>query len=389
MSEASGPAAPQIGRILLQDFRSYAGLDLPIGSRLVALTGENGAGKTNLIEAISLFAPGRGLRRAEPVELARSGGSGGFSVSLTLADELGTRLGTGLERPAAGPAQRVHRIDGESVGSAAVFADYLRLVWLVPSMDGLFAGPAGERRRFLDRLVLALDPRHGSRAAAYERALRSRNRLLEEPRPDRAWLDGIEAEAASLGAAIARIRAGTVRRIGEAVEAGRAEGSPFPHAVLALEGDIDRWLAEDDAGAEARFRAALREGRSRDAAARRALTGPQASDLLVRHGPKDIAAGLASTGEQKALLVGLVLAHARMVASVSGLAPVVLLDEIGAHLDARRRAALYDTLERLGAQVFMTGADPDLFADLPPSAAIFRVGGGRVEPLRTGTAAAP
>ena len=237
--------------------------------------------------------------------------------------------------------------------------------------------------------MLALDPRHGSRAAAYERALRSRNRLLEEPRPDRAWLDGIEAEAASLGAAIARIRAGTVRRIGEAVEAGRAEGSPFPHAVLALEGDIDRWLAEDDAGAEARFRAALREGRSRDAAARRALTGPQASDLLVRHGPKDIAAGLASTGEQKALLVGLVLAHARMVASVSGLAPVVLLDEIGAHLDARRRAALYDTLERLGAQVFMTGADPDLFADLPPSAAIFRVGGGRVEPLRTGTAAAP
>jgi DNA replication and repair protein RecF len=246
-------------------------------------------------------------------------------------------------------------------------------------MDGLFSGSAGDRRRFLDRLVLALDARHGSRVSAYERALRSRNRLLEEPAPDRAWLDGIEAEAAALGTAIARIRLETVRRLGAIIEEGRGEESPFPHAVLALDGDMDRWLAEDPSLAEPRFRTALRDGRPRDAAARRALIGPQASDFLVRHGPKDVAAERASTGEQKALLVGLVLAHARLVARESGLAPIVLLDEIAAHLDVRRRAALYAALERLGSQVFMTGADPGLFAELPQSAAIFRVGGGKVE----------
>ena len=342
---ASGRAhAPRITRIALSDFRSYAALDLAVGADLVALTGENGAGKTNLIEAISLLTPGRGLRRAELSEMARSGGSGAFAVALTLAgDDLETRLGTGLERAAPGePLTRRYR-------------------------------------RFLDRLVLAIDPKHGSRVSAYERALRSRNRLLEEPNPDRAWLDGIEAEAAALGTAIARIRGDTVRQIAAEIEAGRSEGSPFPHAVLALEGDVDRWLAEDEGTAEPRFRAALREGRPRDAAARRALTGPQASDLLVRHGPKDVAADRASTGEQKALLVGLVLAHARLVAKASDLAPIVLLDEIGAHLDTRRRAALYEGLADLGSQVFMTGADPNLFAELPQSAEILAVKAGRIE----------
>lgn len=379
---ASGRAhAPRITRIALSDFRSYAALDLAVDADLVALTGENGAGKTNLIEAISLFTPGRGLRRAELSEMARSGGSGAFAVALTLAgDDLETRLGTGLERAAPGePLARRYRIDGDTVGSAAAFADHLRIVWLVPAMDGLFTGAAGDRRRFLDRLVLAIDPKHGSRVSAYERALRSRNRLLEEPNPDRAWLDGIEAEAAALGTGIARIRGDTVRRIAAEIEAGRSEGSPFPHAVLALEGDVDRWLAEDEGTAEPRFRAALREGRPRDAAARRALTGPQASDLLVRHGPKDVAADRASTGEQKALLVGLVLAHARLVAKASDLAPIVLLDEIGAHLDTRRRAALYEGLADLGSQVFMTGADPNLFAELPQSAEILAVKAGRIE----------
>lgn len=381
---ASGRArAPRIARVALSDFRSYAALDLSVGSSLVALTGENGAGKTNLIEAISLFTPGRGLRRADLSEMARSGGSGGFAVALTLHgdafldDELETRLGTGLERAAPGePLARRYRIDGDNVGSASAFADHLRIVWLVPAMDGLFTGAAGERRRFLDRLVLAIDPKHGSRVSAYERALRARNRLLEEPNPDRAWLEGIEAEAAALGIAIARIRGETVRQIAAEIEAGRSGGSPFPHAVLALEGDVDRWLAEDEDMAEPRFRAALREGRPRDAAARRALTGPQASDLLVRHGPKDVAADRASTGEQKALLVGLVLAHARLVAKASDLAPIVLLDEIGAHLDTQRRAALYESLADLGSQVFMTGADPNLFAELPQSAEIFVVKGG-------------
>ncbi|HUO55441.1 MAG TPA: DNA replication/repair protein RecF, partial [Rhodoblastus sp.] len=350
---------------------------------IVALAGENGAGKTNLLEALSLFSPGRGLRRADIADLARAGGRGGFAVSIELAAEARPPLQLGTSADIAdGVSQRKFRVDREPVSSARAFADHIRVVWLTPAMDGLFAGPAGERRRFLDRLVLAVDSDHGARVNALERALRNRNRLLEERRGEKAWLDAAEREIAELAIAVASARRETVERLAAQIAAGRAADSPFPWAEIALEGEIDRLAAERPAiEAEELFRAMLRENRMRDAAAGRALSGPQASDLVVRHGPKQCEARRASTGEQKALLVGLVLAHARLVAAMSGIAPLVLLDEIAAHFDPARRRALFEALGGLGGQIWLTGADLALFEDLRENAGLFCVGGGRVAPV--------
>jgi DNA replication and repair protein RecF len=255
------------------------------------------------------------------------------------------------------------------------------VVWLTPEQDGLFRGPAGDRRRFLDRLVLAIDASHGARVSALDRALRDRNRILEETPREVAWLDAIERQVAELGVAVAAARAEAVARLAALIAETRDDASPFPWAALALAGEIDALVAALPAlDAEDRFRSLLREGRARDKAAGRTLIGPQASDLVVRHGPKDIAADAGSTGEQKALLVGLVLAHARLVKAMSGMAPVVLLDEIAAHFDPRRRAALYDTLGGLGAQVWMTGADVAQFTDLPDGAKRLAVSTGRITP---------
>ncbi|MCU4181412.1 DNA replication/repair protein RecF [Bosea sp. BH3] len=371
-----------VARLILQDFRSYEALDLPVEGQIVALIGENGAGKTNILEALSLFAPGRGLRRAELTAMARQGGDGSFAASVTLADDAG-RLGIGLgAADAEGRHPRLARIDGAAVGSALAFSDYLRLVWLTPDLDGLFRGAAGDRRRFLDRLVLAIDPGHATRSNALERALRSRNRILEESPGQGQWLDAIEREVAELGVAVAAARAETVARLSAIIADTRDEASPFPYASIALSGEIDSLVASRPAvDAEDAYRDLLRQGRNRDRAAGRTLAGPQASDLEVRHGPKDIAAGQGSTGEQKALLIGLVLAHARLVAAMSGLPPLVLLDEVAAHLDPRRRAALYEGLTSLGCQVWMTGADSALFGDLPARALRLGVLPGRVEPL--------
>ena len=355
-----------IRRLILADFRSYPTLDLPVTANLVAVVGDNGSGKTNLIEAISMLAQGRGLRRADLSDCVRRGGGGGFAVSVELAarDDI-VRLGTGLEpAPDGGPAQRRHRVDREPVPSARAFADHIRLVWLTPAMDQLFAGSPGERRRFLDRLVLAVDAEHGTRVAAMERALRQRNRVLEDgARADGAWLDAIEREVAQIGVAVAAARVETLSKL-ETMLLGR-DSSPFPWAVVALAGEIEALCAAHPAlEVEDRYRAMLKAARPRDAAAGRTLVGPQAADLLVRHGPKDVEANLCSTGEQKALLVGLVLAHARLVADLSGIAPIVLLDEIAAHLDERRRGALFDELEALPGQVWMTGADAGAFTPL-------------------------
>ena len=371
---------PMIRRVTLADFRSYPALDLRAASNMVALAGDNGAGKTNLLEALSLFTPGRGLRRAELAEMAREGGNGGFAVSLEIEGEAGgpLQLGTGLEF-SDGAAQRKYRLDREPAPSPRVFADHLRVVWLTPSMDGLFTGSAGDRRRFLDRLVLAVDSDHGTRVAALEKALRNRNRLLEERRGEKIWLDSAEREIAELAIAVAAARGETVERLAALIAAGRDDESPFPWADIALEGEIDRLMAERPAlEAEDLYRALLRENRARDAAAGRTLIGPQASDLVVLHGPKQCEARRASTGEQKALLVGLVLAHARLVAGMSGIAPLVLLDEIAAHFDPARRNALFDALQALGGQVWMTGADERLFDDLRGRADIFAVAGGRL-----------
>ena len=369
-----------IRRVTLADFRSYPALDLRAASNMVALAGDNGAGKTNLLEALSLFTPGRGLRRAELAEMAREDGHGGFAVSLEIEGEAGgpLQLGTGLEF-SDGAAQRKYRLDREPAPSPRVFADHLRVVWLTPSMDGLFTGSAGDRRRFLDRLVLAVDSDHGTHVAALEKALRNRNRLLEERRGEKIWLDAAEREIAELAIAVAAARGETVERLAALIAAGRDDESPFPWADIALEGEIDRLMAERPAlEAEDLYRALLRENRARDAAAGRTLIGPQASDLVVLHGPKQCEARRASTGEQKALLVGLVLAHARLVAGMSGIAPLVLLDEIAAHFDPARRNALFDALQALGGQVWMTGADERLFDDLRGRADIFAVAGGRL-----------
>jgi DNA replication and repair protein RecF len=372
---------PLVRRIILRDFRSYATLDLALAGSLIALVGENGAGKTNLLEALSLFAPGRGLRRAQLGECARDGGAGGFAVSIEVEDDGEPRqLGTGME-PSPEAAQRVNRIDRVSVASARAFADHLRIVWLTPAMDGLFTASAGERRRFLDRLVLAIDPNHGARVNQFERALRGRNRLLEEGQRNSHWLDAIEREAAELAVAVAAARSECVSRLKAMIALERDDSSPFPWADLALEGQVEQWIVEMPAlAAEERYRGALSEGRGRDAAAGRTLIGPHVGDLLARHGPKDVPAAQASTGEQKALLVGLVLAHARLVADMSAIAPLALLDEVAAHFDPRRRTALFEALERIGGQVFLTGADPAPFAGLAGRAQLFEVAAGRVTP---------
>jgi DNA replication and repair protein RecF len=378
---SSPVSASRIARLILQDFRTYASLDLTVSRPLVALVGENGAGKTNVLEAISLFMPGRGLRRAELSEMARNEGPGSFAVSVTLDAPYGEhRLGTGLEPQGENArASRICRIDGMPASSPTAFAEYLRIVWLTPDLDALFRGAAGDRRRFLDRLVLAVDAEHGTRVNALERALRSRNRVLEENPDDRLWLDALEREVAELAIAVAAARRETVERLASLILETREQESPFPFATMGLEGEIDALVATLPAvDAEDRYRAILRDYRSRDRAAGRTLVGPQASDLLVRHGPKDIPANTASTGEQKALLIGLVLAHARLVASMSGIAPFVLLDEVAAHLDPRRRAGLYDALETLGGQVWMTGADPGLFQELDGRADLLHVAPGHI-----------
>jgi DNA replication and repair protein RecF len=371
---------PAISRLVLTDFRTYASLDLRLQSRIIVLTGENGAGKTNLIEAISLLSPGRGLRRAELSECARIGGPDTFAVSVEVATKDGMiQLGTGTEAQPDSTVLRRYRLNREPIASIRRFADYVRVVWLTPSTDGLFAGPAGERRRFLDRLVLALDAEHGSRVNALERALRNRNRLLEERGTQGRWLDAAEREVAELGIAVAAARNQAIAHLTSVIDATKDLASPFPFAELSIEGEIEDLTANRPAlDAEEIFRRLLRNNRGRDAAAGRTLRGPHTSDLFVRHGIKQAEAAHSSTGEQKALLIGLVLAHARLVADLSGIAPFILLDEIAAHLDAARRTALYERLMALDAQVFLTGADRIAFAGLEGRATVLKVVPGKV-----------
>ena len=366
-------------RLILTNFRNYRAASLETDARPIVLCGPNGAGKTNLIEAISFLAPGRGLRRATLEEVAFREGDGSWAVAADVEGALGlATLGTGIERAHddGSPLARICRIDREPVASAVAFADHVRVIWLVPAMDSLFVGAPAERRRFLDRLALAVDGQHGGRINAIERALRSRNRLLEEPRPDAHWLDAVEHETAELAVAVAGVRAETVRRLGDVLTSRR--GSAFPPAQIALDGWMEQAILLQPAAAiEERYRSALREARGRDAAAGRTLDGPHLTDLSVSYAQKGIAAAAASTGEQKAILIGLILAQARLIAAMTGSAPIVLLDEVVAHLDPGRRAALYEELSKLGAQVWMTGADPGLFAEIADRANLFDVDSGQ------------
>ena len=370
-----------ITRLTLTNFRNYAALSVELRPGAVVLTGDNGAGKTNLLEAVSLLTPGRGLRRAPYAEVAREGGDGGFALHARLDGPAGpVEIGTGVLGGEAGENGRRVRINGAPARSAEDMLEWLRVVWLTPAMDSLFTGPAGDRRRFLDRLVLAIDAGHGQRAIAYEKPMRGRNRLLAEGSRDGAWFDAIETQMAETGTAIAAARAEMVRLLAAMI--ARLPGdSPFPQAEIGLAGELEAAVGAMPAvDAEERFRRALAAGRERDRAAGRTLEGPHRSDLVVRHRPKAMPAELCSTGEQKALLVGLVLSHARLTGEMSGLAPILLLDEIAAHLDAGRRAALFSILEELNCQAFMTGTDAALFSSLAGRAQFLTVDHGTVQP---------
>jgi DNA replication and repair protein RecF len=384
LSEPGLRPAARIRRLHLTNFRSYRSADLCFKEGPIVFLGDNGAGKTNLLEAISFLAPGRGLRRATLEDAASSDGDGSWAVAATVEGAEGeVQLGTGTEAPIGDetPARR-SRIAQENVASSAQFAEHLRIVWLVPEMDGLFLGPAGERRRFLDRLVLAIDAGHSARVSAFERALRARNRLLEEGVSDARYLDAVEHEVAELAVAVAAARTECVDRLRVEIDAAHDPNSLFPAADLSLDGWMEKAVRDAPAiEVEDRYRAVLRDNRERDRAAGRTLEGPHRSDLLLTHRAKNIPAARASTGERKALLVGVVVSHARLVAAMHGLAPVMLLDDVAAFLDATRRDALFDLLARFGAQVFMTGVDESSFQALGKSAERFKVTPGKVLPM--------
>src|ERR1700730_12138321 len=375
-------SAARIRRLTLTNFRSYRAAQIEVAAGPVVLVGPNGAGKTNLIEAISFLAPGRGLRRATLDEVAFQEGNGSWAVAADVDGALGlATLGTGIEAPATDETAitRKRRSEREPAVSVAALSYHVRVIWLVPAMDGIFGGPASERRRFLDRLVLAVDAEHSGRVAPLERSLRSRNRLLEDPRPDPHWLDAVDHETAEIAVAVAAQRAETVARLQQALRARDDPASVFPASEIALKGWIEELVRQRPAiEVEDRYRAVLRDNRSRDAGAGRTLDGPHLTDLSVTHARKGIPAADASTGEQKALLIGLILAHAHLLTEMSGFAPVLLLDEVVAHLDPMRRTALYAELEALGAQVWMTGADPAAFSEIEPRAQVFEVSPGRV-----------
>ncbi|MEN3150279.1 DNA replication/repair protein RecF [Neorhizobium sp. IRAMC:178] len=366
-----------LSRLKLTDFRNYAEAALPLDGRHVVLTGENGAGKTNLLEAVSFLSPGRGLRRAVLSDVTRVGAAGGFTIFADVDGMDGeVSIGTGIELGEGESVARKLRINGTPAKSTEELTDHLSVLWLTPAMDGLFTGGSSDRRRFLDRLVLSLDPAHGRRASDFERAMRSRNRLLSEGRFDPSWLSAIEAQMAGLGIAMAAARQemlGLLRRL-----SANSGETPFPTPVLTLEGFMDGAMDRPAADLEEAYLEMLRNGRGRDAAAGRTLDGPHRSDLLVRHREKDMEAERCSTGEQKALLIGLVLAHARLTADMTGYAPILLLDEIAAHLDEGRRAALFDLVHGLGGQSFMTGTDRGMFSALADRAQFFTVAHGGI-----------
>lgn len=375
--------ATALSNLTLTDFRSYARAELALDGRPVFLVGPNGAGKTNLLEAISLFTPGRGLRGASLAEVGRrlpgeTAGRAWAVAAIVAADGEETQLGTGTGEP--GAARRTVRIAGETVPPGRL-ADHLRQVWLTPAQDRLFLEGAADRRRFFDRLVFAAIPRHAAHAQAYEKSLRERMRLLtdETQAPDAAWLDALEARLAEAGALMAEARATTLAALQAEID-GRGE-RPFPQAKLSLTGAWEQMAAPNAKGGgaaiadiEAKLARALADARPRDAAAGRALTGPHRGDLAVIHAEKDRPAAECSTGEQKALILNLVLAQsARLSRAESAPRPILLLDEVAAHLDRLRRAALFDEIEALGLQAFLTGTDEHLFEDLKGRAQGVRV----------------
>lgn len=372
-------ARPQAGfrRLTITDFRSHAGLDLSLDGRPVVFVGRNGAGKTNILEALSMFGPGRGLRGAAPAELPRLGGAGGWAASALLAAN-GDERQIGVGAQADAPTRRVCRIDGAPASGPSAFCPLVRFIWLTPAQDRLFAEGASERRRFLDRLAVSHDPSHAVSAGGYDLAMRQRQRLLDAGNRDDRWLSALEWRMAESGVALAAGRRDVVGAIAAAEFSAEAR---FPASDLTLCGEIEEALDRVPAAeAEEIFAARLKAGRAADAAAGRALIGPHRSDMRATRRDNGRPAHLCSTGEQKALLIGLVLANARALAlksrfSAQESAPLVLLlDEAAAHLDDRRRVALFDMLAFLKFQVFMTGTDRSLFDDWGARAQAFEIG---------------
>jgi DNA replication and repair protein RecF len=345
-----------ITRLSLTNFRCYGDAIIAPGPQFNILTGENGAGKTNVLEAISFLTPGRGLRAVPLSEVARQDGPGGFGVAAQLGE---VELGTGTL--ATAPNRRIVRINGANHAAAAL-SEWISVIWLTPAMDRLFSDGAGERRRFFDRLVLPLVPLHAHHSSRYEAAMRQRNRLLgSDTPPDPDWLTALEEQMALHGSAIAQARAQVLELLNEQI-AQTADG-PFAKASLAIDGGCNNALLATQ----------LAQGRARDAAAGRTLAGPHRADLQVMHRAKGQPAGQCSTGEQKALLLGIILTHAELVARHSGRQPILLLDEVAAHLDAVRRASLFARLEEGGGQVWITGTDAEPFAAITQNAKRFYV----------------
>jgi len=434
ITETARTNALWIERLALTNFRSYVAANVTTDAGPQVIVGANGSGKTNLLEALSLLAPGQGLRRVPFSDLARARGDGGFAVAarahtLAGAADIGTGLqgraapngGVENDTPTPNPSPqgggefdrgeprrtmelappgrealshagasgrgssergRIVRIDGTAQTSSGVLADYLEIVWVTPAMDGLFTGPGSERRRFLDRLILCFDHGYRTIAGRFERAMTSRNRLLADGVRDDSQLAGFERVMAETGVAVAAARLEAVAAMVQIVDKRRERDpdSAFPWSSFRLEGSIEDSLQRLSAvEAEDLYAQTLRQTRERDRAASRTLDGPHRSDLIVEHGPKELAARHCSTGEQKALLLGLVLAHAELLTErQEGAAPILLLDEITAHLDADRRAALFDEILHLGAQAWMTGTDKNAFDALADRARFWAVQEGKI-----------
>ncbi len=369
-----------VEELKLTNFRNYVRAALELDARSVVLIGDNGEGKTNLLEAVSLLGPGQGLRGRHYSELARKDGPGGWAVAGKVKSLEGeVEIGTGFGLDAADEASgRVVRIAGKEQ-SAGALADYVQLVWVIPEMDGLFTGPASDRRRFLDRLMLAIDPKMRTPRGRFDRAMRQRNRLFQMREGSASHFAGLEEQMAEAGVAIAAARLDAVSRLSALIEKTyEARGAgPFPFAALILEGTLEQALLERPAvEVEDDYVSLLSETRERDRQAGRALTGPHLSDLIVYHGPHNAPAETCSSGEQKSLLLGLVLAKARLLRILTGAAPLVLFDEVAAHLDSLRREALFSEILDLNAQAWMTGTDRQTFAAIAPYAQILAVNQG-------------
>jgi len=354
-----------ITQLTLHNFRNYPELRLDVAPGFIIFSGENGAGKTNILEAVSLLAPGRGLRRASLTDMACETAAGDFAVAAQMDD---VQLGTGTSPE--NPERRKTRVNETAVPTNDL-AEWLSILWLTPAMDRLFTDGASGRRNFLDRLVTALEPAHARNCSRYEAARRERNRLLaHEYMPDTEWLDGLDTQLAGFGGAVAEARFRSIIILNTALE--QTDNGLFAAARLELD--------DGDLCSEQALREALISNRRLDRAAGRTLRGPHRADLNVFHAAKGQAAAKCSTGEQKALLFSIILAHADLIAEQRGKRPIMLLDEVAAHLDPKRRSALFERLSEKGGQVWLTGTEPELFENVPDTALHFQVDDGTVTP---------